>query len=133
MQRENGLGAAKIIPCPGSLTLITRAISLSNAHLHKSSGAQGHNGRWEAKLRTRRKAKPVQAPPRTGPGKPQAQDAGMKPIKISQHQGNFRNEYGCSLLIQDTLQDARKELFKIAQDFLRDVQKKYQRQRKGEF
>lgn len=40
-------------------TPITRCISPSKAHLHKSRGAQGHNGREEPKLRTLRKGKPL--------------------------------------------------------------------------
>lgn len=63
-ERDNAwAGEAQTNPDPAPPKPITGAISPSKVHLYKLRGPQGHKGRQESKLRTRKKVCLVQAPP----------------------------------------------------------------------
>jgi len=63
--------------CPGSHQLVVDPSP-------QAQRSMGENSRQEAKLRTREKGHPVQAPPRAVPAEPQPSCPGMKAIKSRQ-------------------------------------------------
>ena len=134
-QRGNGRWGTQIIPCPSSSQAHHRSqqpITGPSAEAQRSTGM--HSGRQEPKLRTRRKGPPVQDTPKAVPGEPSAPwsrrethhhaSSGALCITLQAQKG------GC-LGVQDTLCDAGKEHFRIAQDLLQDVQGRNQKWEKG--
>lgn len=132
---EGGENPNNTLP-PATPRPITGAFNPSTTHLDKPRGTQGHNHRWEPKIRTSKEWTPCLGPFQGCPSRSSAPVPRCEKLITMSHWEQLSRSHFRLMWVAawewDTWWDAGEECFRIAQDSLWDVLGRNPRQEKGE-